>query len=285
MENVEKEVVFLRGFPRSGTNWMCNLLNLHPEISCKGEFHLQYFLNVMKNYLASPLGQGGCIVQKGKTNIIEQNLQKFIEQCIIDFCEDKSIVVDRTPIGLTNLLIEDRKYIIISRDGRDAILSWFYLMLKSKNDVVLKKYPEMRKNAELLESNPLYFEDNPYELLDCEEFFRMRAKAWNQRIMSDKRICKQADKGIINIDYLWLRYEDVHRDTEGQRMILYKFLGLNPDNANELNEITSPGFKKHNPMSHFRKGKIEQWKDYFNDKYDKWFMEEAGQAMRILGYL
>src|SRR5690606_26265543 len=32
---------FLRGRMRSGTNWTCALLNLHPKIACYGEFHFE----------------------------------------------------------------------------------------------------------------------------------------------------------------------------------------------------------------------------------------------------
>ena len=33
------EYFFVRGHPRSGTNWIGALLNLHPQINCWGEFH------------------------------------------------------------------------------------------------------------------------------------------------------------------------------------------------------------------------------------------------------
>jgi len=33
----EYRAFFLRGRMRSGTNWACNLLNLHPKINCHGE--------------------------------------------------------------------------------------------------------------------------------------------------------------------------------------------------------------------------------------------------------
>jgi len=46
------QVVFLRAYQRSGTNWMGNLLNLHPDIVCKGEFHFKSFFD---SYLREPL--------------------------------------------------------------------------------------------------------------------------------------------------------------------------------------------------------------------------------------
>ena len=36
-----KKFFVVRGFMKSGTNWLCRLLNLHPDISCAGEFHWQ----------------------------------------------------------------------------------------------------------------------------------------------------------------------------------------------------------------------------------------------------
>ena len=45
---------FLRGAPaRSGTNWVSNLLNLHPEIFITGEFNLDYIRITLDNVIKS----------------------------------------------------------------------------------------------------------------------------------------------------------------------------------------------------------------------------------------
>ncbi|MFN9877370.1 MAG: hypothetical protein ACK557_02725, partial [Planctomycetota bacterium] len=40
----EKRFFCLRGFMKSGTNWLGSLLDNHPAVSCQGEYHWQEFV-------------------------------------------------------------------------------------------------------------------------------------------------------------------------------------------------------------------------------------------------
>ena len=44
---VEHSFFFVRGHPRSGTNWVGALLNLHPQVNCFGEFHFEDIRNAI----------------------------------------------------------------------------------------------------------------------------------------------------------------------------------------------------------------------------------------------
>ena len=59
------DVFLLRGFVRSGTNWMGRILNLHPDINCQGEFHLYPFKHFYNDY-RNQYGAGSCIFQYEK---------------------------------------------------------------------------------------------------------------------------------------------------------------------------------------------------------------------------
>ena len=45
---------FLCGFGKSGTNWVGNLLNLHPRIMSVGEWHFQHFLHAWDEFTKYP---------------------------------------------------------------------------------------------------------------------------------------------------------------------------------------------------------------------------------------
>src|SRR3954470_6966991 len=45
---------FVRGHPRSGTNWVGALLNLHPQVNCFGEFHFEDIRNAIDALQAQP---------------------------------------------------------------------------------------------------------------------------------------------------------------------------------------------------------------------------------------
>tara|TARA_B110000046_G_scaffold65019_1_gene72488 strand:- start:4753 stop:5622 length:870 start_codon:yes stop_codon:yes gene_type:complete len=276
------EVVFLRGFPRSGTNWVCKLLNLHPEIKCSGEFHLQV---LYKSFEEFKKFNGSCVVSNKETlAALEIDFNSLILKTIAGKIGNYKIICDRTPQPLSTMLIPDSKYIRITRDGRDNLVSWFYHTMRIASPVVLKQYPAMKEKAVLLHNNKDYFELNPKELLSCEAFFRQTAKHWNHYILSDNEICSKFDQGFRNISYFHIEYETLHAETEKIRNELYSFLNVEPVLAKGLSNDTMPGFKKHDALSHNRKGEVGGWQKYFNDTYAKWFDEEASEGLKLLNY-
>ena len=45
---------FIRGYSRSGTNWLKRLLGLHPRVRCTGEFHLYHVHKQFVDLTRSP---------------------------------------------------------------------------------------------------------------------------------------------------------------------------------------------------------------------------------------
>ncbi len=274
----DQTVFFIRGFMRSGTNWLNNILNLHPDINCKGEFHLQR-LNRHFNMLANDFYSKSVGMYKNEgVELLKKEYQRFIKNIVKTYCGNYPIVGDRTPVGLVDFILPDCKYIIISRDGRDVVVSWFFHALRN-NIPVLEKRPKMQKKRKLLLADPTYFDKFPDELLDCEESFKEIAKIWNDTLVDNKRKC---DSDQFQFDYYWLEYEKLHANTEKVRNELYEFLGADPKKAKPLGKNTTAGFNKHRPMEHNRKGKVGDWKNYFTSKNEKWFAEVAREGTDIL---
>jgi hypothetical protein len=83
-----------------------------------------------------------------------------------------------------------------------------------------------------------------------------------------------------------VRYEDLHRELEVFRPELYRFLGLDPSEAEKPSHETKtlPGFKKVDLKSATRKGQTGDWQNHFNARITRIFKEEAGDALIQAGY-
>jgi len=272
MEKSKKsEICFLRAHARSGTNWLCNLLNLHPDISCNGELHLEYLFKGFYNTVHADFG-----LMKRKPDVLRAKFYKLVEELVTEYCGGAPICIDRTPAYLRSTYMPNRKYLYISRDGRDIVVSWCYHALRLK---ILN----IHEKQALFDKDPMYFEKNKHELLNREGYMRGLARNWNKQIVADLKFMDRVKSGELNMKYYWIRYEDLHAETDKYRTEIYEFLGADPDKAEPLTDITTAGFKRVNTKSHYRKGAVDGWKEYFTSEQLGWFNEEASEALDLLG--
>lgn len=270
---VPSKIFHLRGFQRSGTNWVNNLLNLHPDITCKGEFHFSRFFEVKNAFINNRFNK------IAKSAAFSREFENFINNTIIDICGYNQWCGDRTPTSLMSTYIPGRKNILITRDGRDCIVSWMYHCIRRSIFVE----PQIKEKRAILDQNPAYFEEHKEELLDVPAFVRRFSKDWNTMIISDIQAMQQADSGLIDMPYYWVRYEELTKRTNAIRDELYRFLGADPSLAAPLNEETTPGFDTHRPEEHNRIGKAGRWVEYFTPAQHEVFLSEASEAVTLLG--
>ena len=154
---------FLRGAPaRSGTNWVSNLLNLHPEIFITGEFNLDYIRITLDNVIKS---KKYVFNDKKVIDFLIDDFENLTKRCIFNTCiskiRDKPDVKwlgDRTPVRINPILINKAPHFLIYRDGRDILVSLTYhhLRLNSKESLINVNYPKMMIKRILFEKNPFY---------------------------------------------------------------------------------------------------------------------------------
>ena len=67
---------------------------------------------------------------------------------------------------------------------------------------------------------------------------------------------------------------------------MYAFLGVDPADAEVVSKEsrTSAGFDREDAESFYRAGRVGDWKDWMDDAAMAWFEDEAGEALRTLGY-
>jgi len=286
---------FVRGFMRSGTNWVGNLLNLHPKISCTGEFYFDELYAALKKNIR--IGYGLLSNPQIRTHA-EKGLENLVKSCIVagnNLLKKDGLIWygDRTPRDIEPVLVNNCSYFLVIRDPRDVVVSWAYHLLRIKlsgqpddpHKIHFDHHPEFYKKRKIFKQNQEHFKKNPHELFtDMEPWVRAIAKKWNIRMNLNLNSIEKIKKGLLNTSVLVVKYEKLHEDLINERIKMYRFLGLNPDEADPVNELTMPGFKKERFNSHYRKGIVGDWNQYFTPEISRWFHEEAQNMMLQFGY-
>lgn len=281
----ENSYFFVRGFMRSGTNWVGNLLNLHPDICVTGEYHL-YRLHEAFDRITNPKRDPyGLLMNQNLRLPATREFERFIRRLIELGSQsaqkpEATILGARTPSLLSRVVIRNAKRIHIVRDGRDCLVSMaFHFLRLTGTEYPFEQFPEMKKKRAQFQEDPEKFKENPEWLLDNEEWVRTRIRRWSKRYENDHRFIQRRKDQVFSVTY-----EDLHADTDNLRNQMYEFLGADPSKAETLDSSTTAGFEKENVLSHYRKGKVGDWKKYFTPDVCRWFIEESGDALQLAGY-
>jgi hypothetical protein len=275
----EKRFFCIRGFMKSGTNWLGALLNRHPEVSSAGEFHWQELLDPLQRQ-----GQNLAVYRKpGLFKSTLDRMRQVIREGIVQANDPNAIVVgDRTPHSLKPLILPEAHYISIIRDGRDVMVSRMFHLLNNPGVTrIFQRNRHLRGLLDEFRNDPWFFDKSPELLLSIEEPVRVTARWWREHLESDRQTVRENPE----LQVRFLRYEDLHVNPELICKELFEFLGVDPTLANPIEGQTAPGFSEGRPDSFFRKGVVGDWKNYFNDDSRSWFDDEAGDELRELGYV
>ena len=285
-----REFFFVRGHPRSGTNWVGALLNLHPQINCFGEFHFEDIRNAIDTLQNQPWQ---ITAREPLKTVMDDCFEEMVRRSMLTLESRKPMATwigDRTPRGL-RVFLEGAPYFLIIRDGRDILVSWTYHVLRMRPHVVNAVVPAELREAfgtkyEKFTADPGYFRKHPEELLTDEGWVRFVAGRWANWMRADREALERIERTELDARTMTIRYEELHADTEGGRRAMYRFLGLDPDEAGPLgrDSRTMPGFDEEDPTSFWRHGRIGDWKRYGNDRFKQWFKDSAGEVLVEFGY-
>jgi hypothetical protein len=126
------------------------------------------------------------------------------------------------------------------------------------------------------------------ELLGCEAWVRHVAQLWASHVRDDLDGIARIRSGELPGKATAIRYEDLHADTDAVRGDLYRFLGVDPKDAQPLGSGTNtlPGFqgRSEDPLSHYRRGQVGDWREKLTPQAAGWIAQEAGTELATLGY-
>lgn len=276
MEN--KRFFCLRGFMKSGTNWVGSLLGSHEQISCIGEFHWQEIVVAFNNTLKNqPIFKSDESQEKAR-----RNFEEFIRRCLVERADPAATVIgDRTPHTIIPVTLRSAPHISVIRDGRDILVSRvFHLFNSPEVTAAFDRFPTMAESLKEFQRDPWFFQKNPDRLLCQEVLVRESLTWWREHLRKDEL----AVESYPNLKIRFVKYEDVHQDTHGERAKLFEFLDVDPLRASDIQGRLKPGFDQERPAQFLRKGVVGDWKNYFTDQTKAWFKEEAGEELIKYGY-
>lgn len=275
---LQKRFFCFRGYMKSGTNWIGNLLNLHPDICCIGEFHLQsIYETVQKDLRTLPVME-----DRRVRHVIRGNLQAMLRQTLTDLADPEATVIgERTPHTLRPLALKGVPHITLVRDGRDVLVSRvFHLYNFPEVSKVFQRFPELQADLQTFQDNPWHFHENPHRLLANEQMVRESMRWWREHLESDRHTIATHPE----LRVLMMKYEDFHVDVDASRRRLYEFLGVDANNAADVPETLAPGLKEEQPDQFNRKGQVGDWMNYVTGPVKDWIKEEAGEELIRQGY-
>ena len=273
---MDKKFFCIRGYMKSGTNWLGRIFKSHHQIDCVGEFHWESFFSALDI-------NAHRIAPKRKEHYLQTvrpNLELMIKRSLSQFSSpDAHWIGDRTPTTISPISIHDAPHIVIVRDIRDVLVSrMFHLFNHPRVTTIFDQYPQMKIRLEKFQQDPWYFKRHPGELLDHQEIVRTSAKEWAAFIDCDEdTIAAHPDLSVMRI-----RYEDLHREFTNTANSLFEFIGASAPTT--LPDVVQPGHPKESPNELNRKGVVGDWENYMDERCVEWIVDEAGAQMTKLGY-
>src|SRR5262249_43337453 len=135
---------FVRGLPRSGTNWVASMLNLHPRVHCYGEYHFEPVRQAIDQVQAETWQ----ITGRGPLRTgLDEGFHDLVTRSVADSAVRKpgsDWLGDRTPRRLRPMP-PDAPHILILRDPRDVLVSWTFHLLAQKPEVAQSVAPEFAR--------------------------------------------------------------------------------------------------------------------------------------------
>lgn len=269
----------LRGSMKSGTNWLGSLLSSHRDISCVGEFHWHKVVakfNQMVN--SEPL-----FSDRAYQETVRTEFELAIKASMRAAAEPGATVIgDRTPHTIVPVTLRGVPYISIVRDGRDVLVSRAFHLFNFPNvHQLFRRIPQMAETLQRFQADQWYFQKHPEELLCHETMVRESMSWWRDQLKSDLESVQRFPKLKIK----FVRYEDLHADTQAEREKLFEFLEVDPTKAAKLTGVLTPGFGEERPTEFLRKGSVGDWKNYFTDEVKQWVQEEANEMLLQYKYI
>ena len=278
-----KQIFFIGGVAKSGTTWLQILLDLHPNITCKGEGHFpNNFAPLLKGVLDM---HNECISSKNASIFKEiQGYPRYTEEHYLylltsaitlllhEQTKHKSAqaIGEKTPdnirfLSLLDTLFPRAKFIQVVRDGRDSAVSGWFHNLRVSPDWTRQNFPSMN------------------------DYITMFAELWAAQVSEGNKFgAYQPDR------YLAIRYEDLSLEPGSTLKRAFRFLGVEfsqevvdrccvDGSFERLSGGRSRG--QENRESFFRKGIAGDWRNYFSEEMNKVFQDKAGEWLARFDYM
>ena len=247
----DKNLIFLVGFPRSGTTLLDTILRSHSKIKVLEEkpilLNLRHeFFKKNNNNLYNLLK-----ITESEKNYIRRN---YLKKIILNEDDEKKIIIDKLPLsiielGFIKIIFPNSKIILAMRHPCDVITSCFFTFFKINDSMI----------------NFLQIEDTIDFYNSVFDLFEIYEKE-------------------LKFEYTIVKYENIVNNFKNEITVLLKFLGLEYETKLEkfhvtaLNRsrISTPSYNQ--VISPLYQSSIGRWKNFkkisiHKSKLNKWIMK------------
>jgi hypothetical protein len=311
----DTSVFFILGQQKSGTTWLMQILDSHPEILCRGEgrffgaewrqesvkridskrppsslYNAMLDAEYLKLWIERSVWSRNDDADEHLANLTRMAIDYFLMGELSK--TSKRIVGDKSPL-LTPATIKEiariypeAKIIHIIRDGRDAAVSAVH---HSWN------FGKVRKGGEASAKRTTHRKRDPHEMRNMGESIfaegqlRKFAAEWSARVSSTV----EDGPTLPGNGYVEVRYEDLLERPEDEVRRLLEFLRAEASEKTVKMCVNAASFEKlskgrtrgqEDPTSFFRKGIVGDWSNVFTEQDKVLFKKEAGDLLIRLGY-
>lgn len=319
----EIPMFFIVAPPKSGTTWLRQMLDQHPEVLCHGEGRFfgrndrnDTFEQVKTNRMGHKMRPGSLHnvlaeneylrfwiertwwskdgdVEEHIANLTREAVRYFLAQKLSG--TNKKIVGDKTPIPNAEIVREiggmlpEAKILHIIRDGRDQAISHTHHRWNRVRPVEEggKLKPEDGDKRDRYREDPEGFLASG-ESIFTEERIVSAAKGWSSNVRHSRR----DGPSQFGDRYEEVRYEDLLERPEEEMARLFRFLGASDNenlvrrcvNRNRFENRSKRQSGDEDSSAFLRKGVAGDWRNVFNERDREIFKEYAGDLLIELGY-
>ena len=249
--NKDKNLIFLVGFPRSGTTLLDTILRSHSKIKVLEEKPI--LLNLRHEFFKNKNNNLNSLMKitESEKNYIRQN---YLKKIILNKHEEKKIIIDKLPlsiieIGFIKIIFPNSKIVLAMRHPCDVITSCFFTSFKINDSMI-----------------------NFLQIDDIIDFYNS--------VFSLFEIYEKE----FDFKFSIIKYENIVNNFNYEIISLLKFLGLEYESKLEkfhltaLNrpKISTPSYNQ--VISPLYQSSIGRWKNYENirkhkSKLNKWILK------------
>ena len=267
-------LVFATGFDKSGTTWLMDILNIHPDIVCRGSGQIFnfykdiHFLSDRGGYgafvgntiAARWFGMGGKVwfdermVVANFRDLVAASFERFNVKNNKYVGDNKSTIQD---VALIRKLYPKAKIICMVRDARDVAVSFAYHFKRGNSNK--------------------FNNDGTFQ----ETYLKQVMEAWSAY---SEHIRKNRTDNELKI----IKYEDMLVNPGSVITEIFQFMNVNTDHnlVDKVVKETSfenmsggrkPGEEDQN--SYFRKGIMGDWKNHFGESEKEIIRRISGEEL------